>query len=77
VVVKYTVERKYINRISRIQGQLSSISRKIADQDDIVDIIAQVLAVAGAVQSLKVVILKDHLEVDDMDARKQAILKLF
>ena len=51
-----------INRIAKIIGHLKSVKTMIEDNRDCSEVLIQLAAVKGAVNSTAKVILKDHLE---------------
>jgi len=57
-----TDKKKYVNRISRIEGQLRAIKRMVESDKDCMDVLRQVSAVLGAVRSLGMVILEEHMK---------------
>ena len=54
--------RKLKNRLKRIEGQISGLSRMLEDNRYCGDILIQVAAVESALQSFGYLILQDHLE---------------
>ena len=57
-----TDKKKYVNRISRIEGQLRAIKRMVDSDRDCMDVLRQVSAVLGAIRSLGMVILEEHMK---------------
>ena len=54
--------KKLLNRISRIEGQVRGL-RKMVEQDrDCFEVLKQIAAAGGAIRSLGMVILEDHLK---------------
>lgn len=53
--------RKVINRLKKIQGQLSGIEKMILDDKYCIDIITQTSAVKSAISSLEDEMLESHL----------------
>ncbi len=54
--------KKLLNRISRIEGQVRGL-RKMVEQDrDCFEVLKQIAAAGGAIRSLGMVILADHLK---------------
>ncbi|SDB83129.1 metal/formaldehyde-sensitive transcriptional repressor [Acinetobacter boissieri] len=55
-------DRKIINRINRLQGQVSAVHKTVLDQDKVcLDVIQQVAAVKGAVNGLMNELIEAHL----------------
>lgn len=57
-----TDKKKYVNRISRIEGQLRGIKKMVESDKDCMDVLKQVSAVLGATRSLGVLILEEHMK---------------
>lgn len=56
------VNRKVLNRLSRIEGHVRSIRDMVASGRDCSDVLIQVAAVRSALNRAGKVILEDHLE---------------
>jgi len=53
---------KLIKRINRIEGQVKGVKKMVEEDRDCMEVISQVAAAAGALKSLGMVILEDHLK---------------
>ena len=51
-----------IDRLSRIEGQVRGLRRMVEEDRDCMEVLKQVAATGGAVRSVGMMILKDHLE---------------
>jgi len=54
--------KKLIDRINRIEGQIKGIRRMVDEDRDCLDVLKQIAAVVGAMRSLGIVLLEDHLK---------------
>jgi len=54
-------QKKIIDRINRIEGQVRGLRKMVESDAECFDFLKQVSAVAGALRSLSVVVLEDHL----------------
>ena len=54
-------KRKLLNRMSRVEGQLRGLRRMVEADCDCMPVLKQTAAIAGAVRSLGMVVLEDHL----------------
>ncbi len=54
--------KKVADRISRIAGQVSGIGKMVEDDRDCLDVLKQIAAAVGALRSVGMVILEDHLK---------------
>ncbi|KIX12476.1 metal-sensitive transcriptional regulator [Dethiosulfatarculus sandiegensis] len=54
--------QKLIMRINRIEGQIRGLKKMVEQDQDCMDVLKQVAAVKGAVRSLGMVILEDHIK---------------
>ncbi len=54
--------KKLLHRISRIEGQIRGIRKMVEEDRDCLEVLKQIAAVSGAVRSLGMVILEDHLK---------------
>jgi DNA-binding FrmR family transcriptional regulator len=52
-------EKKIVDRISRIEGQLQGIRRMVEEKKECIDIITQITAIREAVSMLGIELLKD------------------
>jgi len=57
-----TDKKKYVNRISRIEGQLRGVKKMVETDRDCMDVLKQISAIMGAIRSLGMVILEEHLK---------------
>ena len=53
---------KYINRLSRIEGQIRGLRKMVEEDRDCMDVLKQIAATSGAMRSLGIVILEEHLK---------------
>lgn len=51
-----------LSRINRIEGQVRGIRKMVEDDRDCLDTLKQIAATSGAIRSLGMVILEDHLK---------------
>lgn len=54
--------KKFIDRINRIDGQIKGIRKMVEDDRDCLDVLKQIAAVVGAMRSLGMILLEDHLK---------------
>jgi CsoR family transcriptional regulator, copper-sensing transcriptional repressor len=54
--------KKLIDRISRIDGQIKGIRKMVEEDRDCRDVLKQIAATVGAMRSLGMVLLEDHLK---------------
>jgi CsoR family transcriptional regulator, copper-sensing transcriptional repressor len=52
---------KYVNRLSRIEGQVRGIKKMVGEDRDCIDVLKQISATIGALRSLGTVILEEHM----------------
>ena len=52
---------KYVNRLSRIEGQVRGIKKMVGEDRDCMDVLKQISATIGALRSLGTVILEEHM----------------
>ena len=52
---------KYINRLSRIEGQVRGVKKMVGEDRDCIDVLKQISATIGALRSLGTVILEEHM----------------
>jgi CsoR family transcriptional regulator, copper-sensing transcriptional repressor len=58
----YTADKdKYLNRLHRIEGQVRGLQRMVDEDKYCIDILTQISAVNGALQSVALGLLEDHL----------------
>lgn len=53
--------KKLNDRLNRIEGQIGGIRKMIQDDRDCFDVLKQLAAVIGALRSMSMVIMEDHL----------------
>lgn len=51
-----------LSRINRIEGQIRGIRKMVEDDRDCLDTLKQIAAASGAIRSLGMVLLEDHLK---------------
>jgi DNA-binding FrmR family transcriptional regulator len=51
----------YLNRLRRIEGQVRGLAKMVEDDKYCIDVLTQVSAVTGALQSVALGLLEDHL----------------
>ncbi|MDM6584514.1 persulfide-sensing transcriptional repressor CstR [Staphylococcus aureus] len=56
-----TYDKKMINRINRIQGQLNGVVKMMEEEKDCKDIITQLSASKGSIQCLMGIIISENL----------------
>ena len=58
----YTQDKEdYLKRLRRIEGQVRGLQKMVQDDTYCIDILTQVSAVTGALQSVALGLLEDHL----------------
>lgn len=70
-------EKKLINRLNRVIGQLGGIKKMVEEDRYCGDILMQVAAVESALQALGYVMLQDHMEtcvVEEIQSGNTAIV---
>ncbi|MBF7681958.1 metal/formaldehyde-sensitive transcriptional repressor [Acinetobacter sp. B5B] len=74
-------DRKIINRINRLQGQISAVHKTVLDKDkECLEVIQQVAAVKGAVNGLMNELIEAHLRhhvLHDNDEHQVEIEEFF
>ena len=55
-------KKKYMDRLNRIEGQARGIKRMVDEDRDCMDVLKQISATIGALRSLGIVILEEHLK---------------
>lgn len=55
-------KKKYVNRISRIEGQLRGIKKMVENDRECMDVLKQISAIMGATRSLGLLILEEHIK---------------
>jgi DNA-binding FrmR family transcriptional regulator len=56
-------KQKLLSRIRRMGGQVSAVERAVSDGDECADILMQLAAIRGGVNSLMAEILEDHVRL--------------
>jgi DNA-binding FrmR family transcriptional regulator len=56
-------KQKLFSRIKRLGGQITAVERAVADGDECADILMQLAAIRGGVNSLMAEILEDHVRL--------------
>lgn len=54
---------KLLNRVKRLRGQLSAVERALTAEEDCPDVLMQLAAVRGGVNSLMAEVLEDHIRI--------------
>ena len=54
--------KKLLHRINRIEGQIRGLRKMVENDKDCFDVLKQIAALNGAIYSLGMVILEDHLK---------------
>ena len=54
---------KLLNRVKRIKGQMSAVERALSEDDECPDVLMQLAAVRGGVNSLMAEVLEDHIRL--------------
>jgi len=52
---------KYVNRLSRIEGQVRGVKKMVGEDRDCMDVLKQISATIGALRSLGTIILEEHM----------------
>ena len=55
-------KKKYVDRLSRIEGQTRGIKKMVGENRDCMEVLKQISATIGALRSLGIVILEAHLK---------------
>lgn len=54
---------KLLNRVKRLRGQINAVERALEADDECADVLMQLAAVRGGVNSLMAEVLEDHLRL--------------
>lgn len=54
--------KKLMDRLSRIEGQVRGVRKMVENDRDCMDVLKQLAALSGAVRSVGMVVLEDHLK---------------
>ncbi|MBT2483545.1 MULTISPECIES: metal-sensitive transcriptional regulator [unclassified Microbacterium] len=65
-----TDKAKYLNRMSRIEGQARGITKMVDEEKYCIDILTQISALTSALQAVAVGLLDDHLKHCVVDAAR-------
>lgn len=61
---------KLLNRMKRIRGQMESVERRLGEREhDCADVLMQLAAVRGGINSLMGEVLEDHIRLHLLDGR--------
>ncbi|SEF59701.1 DNA-binding transcriptional regulator, FrmR family [Bryocella elongata] len=64
---------KLLNRVKRIRGQITAVERALTEDDDCPDVLMQLAAARGAINSLMAEVLEDHIRLHVVAQGKGAI----
>ena len=54
--------KSLVDRLSRIEGQVKGVRKMVAEDRDCVDVLKQIAATVGALRSVGMILLEDHLK---------------
>lgn len=54
---------KLLNRVKRIRGQMNAVERALSADDECTDVLMQLAAVRGGVNSLMAEVMEDHIRL--------------
>ena len=54
--------KSLVDRLSRIEGQVKGVRKMVAEDRDCVDVLKQIAATVGALRSVGMILLQDHLK---------------
>lgn len=63
---------KLLNRVKRLRGQINAVERALEADDECADVLMQLAAVRGGVNSLMAEVLEDHLRLH-VGGKKNAV----
>ena len=69
--MKKDIQKKLLNRLSRLEGQIRGLKRMVENEEYCVDIITQSNAVRSSLSSFESLMLKNHLETHVMEQMKK------
>jgi DNA-binding FrmR family transcriptional regulator len=72
-VVEDRERLKLLNRVKRIRGQITAVERALSEEDDCPDVLMQLAAARGAINSLMAEVLEDHIRVHVAGKGKAAV----
>ena len=55
-------KKKYIDRLNRIEGQVRGLKKMVEEDKDCMAVMKQIAATNGAIRSLGILILEEHLK---------------
>ena len=55
-------KKKYMDRLNRIEGQVRGLKKMVEEDKDCMAVMKQIAATNGAIRSLGIVILEEHLK---------------
>jgi DNA-binding FrmR family transcriptional regulator len=64
---------KLLNRVKRIRGQITAVERALGAEDECPDVLMQLAAVRGGVNSLMAEVLEDHIRLHLVGKETRAI----
>jgi DNA-binding FrmR family transcriptional regulator len=64
---------KLMNRVKRIRGQIDAVERALGADDECPDVLMQLAAVRGGVNSLMAEVLEDHIRLHVVGADQKAM----
>jgi len=64
---------KLLNRVKRIRGQINAVERALSAEDECPDVLMQLAAVRGGVNSLMAEVLEDHIRLHLAGKGKEAM----
>ena len=64
---------KLLNRVKRVRGQIDAVERALAAEDECPDVLMQLAAVRGGVNSLMAEVMEGHIRLHLVGTGKEAI----
>jgi len=64
---------KLLNRVKRVRGQIDAVERALAAEDECPDVLMQLAAVRGGINSLMAEVMEDHIRLHLVGRGKEAI----
>ena len=74
---KDKINKKLINRLNRIEGQVRGITKMITSDKSCDDVLVQITAIKSALDSLSRVLLEDHIRtcvVNDLENKEYKVV---
>jgi DNA-binding FrmR family transcriptional regulator len=65
-------QKKLINRVRRIRGQIDAIERSLQAESSCISVLQQITSCRGAMNGLLAVVLEDHIRTHLVDAEPHA-----